>query len=89
MESSLLPVDVIFLSGTDGEIRPLRVRAMEGLEHAIVGSVVNIYHQSKSSFFGAETYTFLCGIHTERKMNILELKYFVNSHRWFALMRNM
>lgn len=84
MSHRLLPVDVIFLSGVNGEIRPLRVRAEAGFDHAIIGNVREILRSSQNTLFGAESHTFLCRVHANGTAYILELKYFVNSHRWFV-----
>lgn len=84
MSRCLLPVDVIFLSGVDGEIRPLRVRAAKGFDHVIVGNVREILRSRRNTSFGAESYTFLCRICGRGECSLLELKYFVRSHRWFA-----
>lgn len=84
MSHCLLPVDVIFLSGVDGEIRPLRVRAAKGFDHVIVGNVQEILRSSRNTRFGAESHTFLCRICEGGKCSILELKYFVRAHRWFV-----
>lgn len=84
MSHRLLPVDVIFLSGVDGEIRPLRIRAEAGFDHAIIGNVREILRSSQNTLFGAESHTFLCRICANEAAYILELKYFVNSHRWFV-----
>ena len=84
MSHCLLPVDVIFLSGVDGEIRPLRVRAAKGFDHVIVGNVQEILHSSRNTRFGAESHTFLCRICGRGECSVLELKYFVRSHRWFV-----
>lgn len=84
MSHSLHPADVIFLSGTNGEIRPLRVRAAAGFDHVIVGNVREILHSSQNMLLGAESHTFLCCICGKEEINVLELKYFVRSHRWFV-----
>ncbi len=79
-----IPVDVISLSNTDGEIHPLRVRAEQDQRGAIVGSVEQVLSRWESGTFGAETHTFLCRIRSEEELTLLELKYFVRSHRWYA-----
>lgn len=84
MRYSLQPVDVISLSGADGELRPLRVRAERGFDHVIVGNVQEILRRSQNTLFGAETHTFLCRIRGQGESSVLELKYFVRSHRWYV-----
>lgn len=83
MKYSLQPVDVIFLSDTEGNIQPLRIRASEGREHAVVGNITEILHREENGVFGAEVFTFLCRVHVDGAVNILELKYFIRTHRWF------
>lgn len=82
MNRSFLPVDVIYLSDAAGNIRPLRIRAEAGFDRAMVAQVTEILRHGESGVFGAETHTFLCRVRSGGNTSILELKYFVRSHRW-------
>lgn len=83
MEQNMWPVDVICLSSADGNIRPLRIRAMEGFEETVIGNVCEILSTRESRTLGAEYRAFLCRIRSARAVIVLELKYFVGSHCWY------
>lgn len=83
MQSNLLPVDVISLNSADGSIRPLRVRAEEGMEYAMVGNVSEILATREIRQLGAENYTFLCRIRMPNATAVWELKFFKRTHSWF------
>lgn len=83
MQSNLLPVDVISLSSADGSIKPLRIRAAEGLEHTMVGNVSEILATREIHQLGAENFTFLCRVRTHTATAVWELKFFKRTHSWF------
>lgn len=79
----MLPVDVICLSSMDGEVIPLRIRADNGQDEILVGSVCEILATRESRKIGAETRTFLCRVRCEKYTIILELKFFLRDHSWY------
>lgn len=83
MQGNLLPVDVICLSSADGSIKPLRIRAADGLEHTMVGNVSEILATREIHQLGAENFTFLCRIHTQAATTVWEVKYYKRTHSWF------
>lgn len=85
MKFTLFPVEVIFLSGMDGEIRPLRIRASEGMDDILIGNVDAILSTRQGKRIGSEYFSFLCRIRSGVDFVILELRYFVTSHSWFVV----
>lgn len=83
MEQKLWPVDVISLSSADGDLRPLRIRAMEGFDEMVIGNVCEILSTRESRTLGAEYQAFLCRVRSAKAVIVLELKYFVGSHCWY------
>lgn len=83
MQQGMWPVDVICLSGVNGEIRPLRIRAREGVEETLVGNVSEILSTREIHRIGAESQSFLCRIRCERSTVVLELRFFIRTHRWY------
>lgn len=83
MQQTMWPVDVICLTGADGEIRPLRVRTSEGTEEKQVGSVCEILCTRESRLVGSEFHSFLCRIRLGRAVTVMELRYFIRTHCWY------
>lgn len=84
MQCNMWPVDVICLSSSDGDIRPLRIRAKEGMEETLIGNVSEILATRKNHRLGADIYTFLCRIRSPKSTTILELKFFKQTHSWYV-----
>ncbi len=83
MQQKLHPVDVICLSGADGQIVPLRIRAEHFFEETMVGSVCEILQTKQNNRYGAESRTFLCRVRLPGTVCVLELKFFQRSHSWY------
>lgn len=83
MQQGMWPVDVISLFGADGELRPLRVRAREGMEETLVGNVSEILRTREIHRVGAESHSFLCRIRCARSTIVMELRFFVRTHSWY------
>lgn len=86
MQQNMWPVDVICLTGADGEIRPLRVRAKEGMAELLVGNVCEILCTRECRLLGAESHIFLCRIRSSKAVTVLELRFFVRTHSWYMSM---
>lgn len=83
MQQSMWPVDVICLTGANGEIRPLRVRTADGAEEMQVGNVCEILQTRESRLIGFESHSFLCRIRIGRAVTVMELRFFIRTHCWY------
>lgn len=83
MQQTMWPVDVISLSGSDGKIRPLRIRAVQADAETIVGNVCDILCTKENNRIGAESRTFLCRVCSQGGTAVLELKLFLRTHSWY------
>lgn len=82
MQQTTYPADVISLCSSDGEIRPLRIRSMDGKCELLRGNVCEIVRVQETKRYGAETKTFLCWVQTAERKVLLELRFFYRSHSW-------
>lgn len=82
MQQTAYPADVISLCSSDGEIRPLRVRSMDGKCEMLRGNVCEILKVQEMGRYGAETKNFLCWVQTGNRRVLLELRFFYRTHSW-------
>ena len=85
MDQTALPVDVISMCSTGGDIRPLRLR-MENEEHQLlridIDEVVSVRYVQ---YVGIEAQIFLCRAMFQGKQCMFELKYTIRTHSWCLL----
>lgn len=85
MEQSIQPIDVIALLGADGEIRPLRIRAQNGEQVYLQGTVKEILCSKENKRTGSGIHIFLCRIQAAGKCTVAELKYDNRNHSWYMV----
>lgn len=81
MSKTSRPVEMICVCGTDGQLRPLRLRTQEDSRELRI-DICEILGVEREQRFGAESVTFLCRGHTGESRYLLELCYHVRSHCW-------
>ena len=82
MKRSMLPVDVISLCSSDGELRPLRLR-MEDEDHQLLRiDIEEVISIKEVQYVGIEAHVFLCRATIRGKESVFELKYTIRSHNW-------
>jgi len=82
-----IPIDVICVCDSGGEIRPLRFR-IEDEGHELtridIDEVVNV---KKIHYVGVEAHLFLCRATVNGVPWMIELKYTIRSHIWSLVRR--
>lgn len=80
-------IDVITLCGADGEVRPLRIRAVEETGETIIGNVRQILVRKENKRVCIESILYLCRIELEGRNVVAELKFHIRSHSWYLTRR--
>lgn len=80
-------IDVITLCGADGEVRPLRIRAVEETGETIIGNVRQILDRKESKRICIESILYLCRIEMDGRSVVVELKFHIRSHSWYLTRR--
>lgn len=82
MELKNIPVEIISKFNTTGEITPLRLR-LENEEHCLVTAhITNILYIKNNNYSGINTIDYGCNLKVEDKEHLVQLRYFVSSHKW-------
>lgn len=78
-------IEVIAIHGTDGQIRPLRIR-FAGEDHELHRLCVDqIVSTREVIYVGIEAMIYLCRAREENRERIFELRYNIRSHDWHLL----
>lgn len=80
-------IDVIALCGADGELRPLRIRAVEETGETITGNVQQIIARKENNRISIESIIYLCRLSFDGRSVVVELKYHIRSHSWYLTRR--
>lgn len=80
-------IDVIALCGADGELRPLRIRAVEENGETVTGNVQQIITRKENNRVCIESIFFLCRLTMDGQNVVAELKYHIRSHSWYLTRR--
>lgn len=80
-------IDVIALCGADGELRPLRIRAVEETGEIITGNVRQIIDRKANNQICVESMLYLCRLEFDGRNVVVELKYHIRSHSWYLTRR--
>lgn len=80
-------IDVISLCDANGEVRPLRIRAVAEAGEVICGKICEIISEKEYKCLGAESWIYLCRVQTEERRIVVELKFSVPTHSWFLMRR--
>lgn len=81
------PVDVIAVYGTDGSIKPLRLRMEDGAHQLMRIDIQEVISSKEVQYAGIEAFVFLCRAFVERQEWLFELKYTIRSHSWCWMRR--
>lgn len=87
MEQNLFPVDVISMCSAEGEIRPLRLRMMDGEQAMQRIDIEAVVKDWEIPYAGVEAHVFRCRARSAGQELMLELKYTFRSHTWCLLRR--
>ena len=82
-----LPVEVISLCGTDGEIRPLRFRMEDEAHQLLRVDIDEVISVKPIQYVGIEAQIFLCKAMVKGKQWMFELKYTIRTHSWCLFRR--
>ncbi len=80
-----MPVDVISMCSTEGEIRPLRLRLRDEEEALVRVDVEQVVKIRQIPYVGMEAQIFLCRATVHGRPWMFELKYSFRSHVWAFL----
>lgn len=80
-------IDVITLCGADGELRPLRIRALEETGETIIGNVQQIIDRKENNRVCIESMLYLCRVDLDGRSVVVELKFHIRSHSWYLTRR--
>lgn len=82
MQFTNIPVEIISKFDTTGEITPLRLR-LENEEHALVTAhITNIIYIKNNNYCGISSIDYGCQLKCEDREHLVQLRYFVSSHKW-------
>lgn len=82
MELNNIPIETISKFNTLGDIIPLRIR-LEDEEHRLVTSnITEIIYSNKNNYAGIKTFDFGCKVIMNETERLLELRYYVDTHKW-------
>ena len=84
MESWIRPVDVISMTSTKGEIKPLRLRVEENEENIRI-DIREVVSVKEITYVGVEAKIFMCRAWLHGRECMLELKYSIRNHCWTLL----
>lgn len=87
MEQTMCPVDVISVCSAEGEIRPLRLRMVDGAQQMRRVDIEEVVKVKEIPYTGVEAHVFLCRARSAEREIMLELKYTFRSHTWCLLRR--
>ncbi len=77
-----IPVEIISKFNTLGEITPLRLR-LENEEHCLItAQITNILYIKDNNYSGINTIDYGCHLKIEDREYLVQLRYFVSSHKW-------
>lgn len=82
-----LPIDMICVCGSDGDIKPLRFRFAGADRTLQTASVMQIISSKSIQFIGIEGIDFLCIAKIGTQESTCILRYLLRSHSW-ALVQN-
>jgi hypothetical protein len=82
-----LPVEVISLCSTDGEIRPLRFRMEDDAHQLLRVDIDEVISVKPIQYVGIEAQIFLCKAMVKGKQWMFELKYTIRTHSWCLFRR--
>ncbi|MBE6023190.1 MAG: hypothetical protein E7231_08155 [Cellulosilyticum sp.] len=82
MSSLNKPIEMISCCNPLGEMMPIKFR-MEGDTHQMmVASIQEVLYKKESHIAGMQTFEYGCKISIEDRVQLVEVSYQVNSHRW-------
>ena len=78
-------VDMIFLCGADGSVRPLRFRIEDECGARTFVEVEKILKIKEITYVGMEAYIYICRTRVKERQQLAELKYDIRRHIWRLL----
>ena len=82
MQLENIPTEVISRFNTLGEIIPIKLR-IENEEHQLLtAQITSILFTQENKFCGVRTVDFCCKTLIEDKEHLIELRYFLDTHKW-------
>lgn len=82
MELKNIPVEIISKCNTVGEIVPLRIRLEDEEYRLITATITDILYATENNFTGIKTFDYGCKVTIDGREQLLELRYYVGSHKW-------
>ncbi len=77
-----VPIEVISKCNIAGEIEPLKLRVETGEHTLLTSSITKVLYRNENNYAGITTFDFGCNATVEGTERLLELRYFVASHKW-------
>jgi hypothetical protein len=82
VELKNIPVETISKCNTVGDIVPLRIRLEDEDHRLITVNVKDILYSLENNFAGIKTFDYGCQVTIDEREQLLELRYYVASHKW-------
>ena len=82
MEQENKPVEMISVCGTDGRLHPVRFRFEDSERSLQIAHIQEVVCIKEVSFVGIEALIYVCKARLGELERLLEVKYFVRTHRW-------
>lgn len=87
MTNRSIPVDVICVCSSDGEIRPLRFRVQGGDQSLLRIDVDQIVSTKRITHTGMEAQLYRCCTSIGDETRMFDLKYLIRTHRWYLFLQ--
>ncbi|MBQ1281320.1 MAG: hypothetical protein IIY16_03640 [Oscillospiraceae bacterium] len=82
METENRPVEMISVCSTDGKMQPVRFRFEDSERTVQTAHIQEIVCIKEISYVGIEALVYVCKARLGELERLLEIKYFVRTHRW-------
>lgn len=77
-----LPVEVISNCDVQGKILPIKLR-YEAEDYTIcVSRITSVLYAQENNFAGNKTFDYCCRVMFEEREHLIELRYFIITHKW-------
>ncbi|WP_070000960.1 hypothetical protein [Cellulosilyticum sp. I15G10I2] len=82
MELKNIPIETISKCNAVGDIVPLRIRLEDETHRLVTADIVQVIYAAEKNFAGLKTFDYGCKVVIDQREQLLELRYYVVSHKW-------
>lgn len=82
MVSLNVPIDMIAMCNSLGEMIPIKFRIEDESHHMLTIRVDEVIYQKESQYAGSKTLEYGCRALLEDRQQLIEVRYHIATHRW-------